>query len=470
MLLTEFLSVEQVETIHRNALRILAEIGIQVEHQEMRERLATIGGQSDGHSARVRFPAQVSERYVFGAQKPVAETRAPRIRAVSGVFQSYYADPSTDDLLPFNEDRLARYAGLARSLPMVEPVGLLGLPYLPEGIPAQYLPLAEKLYAWKYGMHPSGSVQLSGLCAPLIDVFSCHAERSGKRLEDVFTAVGYLISPLKLARPECEQWMYFFNRGLRMTIGHLPGQGATAPITLAGSITLMLAEQIFLFLLHRAFWEDGVFRVGGGATTMDMRRGASCYGRPEKQRINVAFADIARFYGCPCDGHTGHSDAKRPSFEAGAQKAMGALMTALATGCGTLKVGQLSCDEICSPVQMILDHDLAGGMRALLAEPAVNETECAFEEILAAGVGGNFLGTDLTAERFRTELYQPQTWSWQMASGWLETGKRIDVDIAKDRVREFESQFTPVTQISAGEEEELHAIITNAVRLGSAGI
>lgn len=470
MLLTEFLTREQVETIHRNALRILAEIGVQVEHEEVRERLATIGGQGDGHSGRVRFPVQVTERYLFAAQKRAVELRTPTIRAVSGVFQSYYADPSTDDLLPFNEDRLARYAGLARSLTLVEPVGLLGLPFVPDGIPAQYLPLAEKLYAWKYGMRPDGSIQLSGLCAPLIDVFSCHAEMSGKRLEDVFTAVGYLISPLKLARPECEQWLYFFKLGLRMTIGHLPSQGATAPITLAGSITLMLAEQIFLHLLHRAFWEDGVFRVGGGATTIDMRRGASCYGRPEKQRINLAFADIARFYGCPCDGHTGHSDAKRPSFEAGAQKATGALMTALATGCGTVKVGQLSCDEICSPVQMILDHDLVRGLRALLAEPVVNEAECAFEEILAGCGGGNFLGTDLTAQRFRTELYQPQTWSWQMASGWLQTGKRLDVDIAKDRFREFESRFAPVSQISADEEKELHAIISNAVKVGVAGI
>jgi trimethylamine:corrinoid methyltransferase-like protein len=179
---------------------------------------------------------------------------------------------------------------------------------------------------------------------------------TGKRLEDVVVAVGYMISPLRLARQECEQLLFFSERGLRMSIGHLPSQGKSAPITLAGSITLALAEQIFLFLLQRAFREDAVFAIGGDVMTMDMRKAASCYGRPEQQRINVAFADLARFYGCLCYGHTGLSDAKLPSFEAGVQKSVGALITALAVGRGTIEAGLLSTDEICSPIQMILDH------------------------------------------------------------------------------------------------------------------
>lgn len=36
-------------------------------------------------------------------------------------------------------------------------------------------------------------------------------------------------------------------------------------------------------------------------------------------------------------------------------------MTALTVGAGTIEAGFLSTDEICSPVQMVLDHDLAGG-------------------------------------------------------------------------------------------------------------
>jgi len=286
---------------------------------------------------------------------------------------------------------------------------------------------------------------------------------SGKRLEDAVVAVGFMISPLRLARAECEQLLFFSERGLRMSIGHLPSQGGSAPITLAGSITLALAEQIFLFLLQRAFWEDAVFAIGGDVMTMDMRKAASCYGRPEQQRINVAFADLARFYGCPCYGHTGLSDAKLPSFEAGVQKSVGALITALAVGRGTIEAGLLSTDEICSPIQMILDHDLAGSLRALLAEPLVDEAECDFDEILTSGPGGNFLGADLTVQRCRTELFQPQTWSWQSVSGWLDSGKRIDVDYARDIFKRFDKGFSPVSQITTEEERELRKIIAKSI-------
>jgi len=468
MVLTEFLTTEQVKTIHRNALRVLAEIGVRVEHEEVRSRLAALGGQCDSATGRVRFSPRIVEHFISAKRKTGLETTSPAIRVTCGVYQSYYLDPATDEILPFDEERLAKYLMLAHSLSLIELPHLLGMPYLPQGIPAEYLPLAEKLFAWKHGVRPSGSVQLTGLCPPLLEMFTCHAERSGRRLEEVFTAEGFLVSPLKLARPECEQLMFFFKHGLRMRIGHQPSQGGTAPISLAGSIVLALAEQIFIFLLYRSFWDDAVFSVGGSVMTMDMRNAVACYGRPEQQRINVAFADIARFYGCPCGGHTGLSDAKRPSFEAGAQKAVGALITALATGCGTIEAGLLATDEICSPIQMILDHDLARSLRALLAQPEVNEAECAFREILAAGIGGNFLGTDFTFERFRKDLYQPQTWSWQMVSGWQESGKKMDVDMARDIFMHFESRFTPGSQISLDEERKLRDIIEVSIRSGLA--
>jgi trimethylamine--corrinoid protein Co-methyltransferase len=469
MLLTNFLTTAQVETIHRNALRILAEIGVQVEHQEVRDRLASIGGQCDKTSMMVRFPPQIVERYIFASHQDMPKAGSPTIRVTCGVYQCYYLEPGSNELLPFDEEKLAKYIGLAQSLPLIEPVNLDGLPYVPDGIPAPFLPLAEKLYAWKYGARPVGTVHNTGLCEFLLEMSSCHASMSGKRLEDVAVAVGYMISPLRLARAQCEQLLFFSKRGLRMTIGHLPSQGGTAPITLAGSITLALAEQIFLFLLDRAFWEDAVFSVGGTVMTMDMRNATSYYGRPEQQRINVAFADIARFYGCPCYAHTGLSDAKLPSFEAGAQKSVGALMTALAVGWGTIEAGLLSTDEVCSPIQMILDHDLAGSLRALLAEPLVNEVECAFDEIVATGAGGNFLGTNLTVQRCRTELYQPRTWSWQAVNGWLDSGKRTDADCAKDIFERFEKRFSPVSQITTEEERELRRIITKSVNSGLPG-
>jgi trimethylamine--corrinoid protein Co-methyltransferase len=458
MRLCGLLKQQQIEEIHRNALRVLAEVGVQVEHEGLRHRLASVGGEIDPSTERARFPVDLTERRIWEAPKTPVSFDTPRIGLGCGVYQCMYLDPFTDEPRPFDEPLLAQYFGLAEHLSL-DGWGVLGLPFIPEDIPAYCLPLAEKLYAWKYGGGPGGEVHFTALCEPLIEMFRIHADATGKSLEEVFCANGWLVSPLKLGRPECEQLLYFANRGLRMGIGHLPSQGGTAPVSFAGTLTLALAEQVFLFMLSSAVWGDTHFGIGSAVTTVDMRTGASMYGRPERMRTNLAFADIADYYGCSTGGHTGCADSYMPSCEAGAQKAEGALIAALATGHAYIEAGLLGVDTICSPVQMVLDCDLAGSMKALFAEAQADEQECAFDEILAAGIGGNHLGTEFTVERFRSELFEPLTWANQSFSAWRASGSRTDIDKAREIVAEFERDFRPESRISEEEERALRSVI-----------
>lgn len=466
MRLSGLLSRRQVEQIHANVLKVLEEVGVQVEHLELRKRLSTVGGRAEGE--RVRFPGAAVERQIWDAPRGLTEWNMPRVEAGCAVYKSLYLAPATDGLKPFDENLLAMYFGLAESL-NVKHLCLLGVPLVPGDIPVEYLPCAEKLYAWKYGASPGGSVHLTKLCQPLLEMFEVHASAVGKPVEKVFSAAGYLISPLKLARPECEQVLFFSEHGLRMSVGHMPSQGGAAPVTFAGCLTLALAEQVFLFLLDRALWGDVEFRLGAMVTTVDMRTGVSRYGRPERNRINLAFADIADFYECSCTGHCGCTDACMPSYEAGVQKATGTLITALATGYGYVEAGLLGMDEICSPVQLVLDCDLARSLAGLLAEAAVSDEECALDEILAAGIGGSHLGTDFTAAHFRSALFEPLTWSGRMVGVWQSSGMRADVDAATDIVTEFERGFVPASRISEEEERELRAIVTCAAKRSTGG-
>jgi trimethylamine--corrinoid protein Co-methyltransferase len=440
-------------------LRILAEVGVRVEHDELARRLGALGGTVD-RGGRLRFAASKVEGHLFGNAAP--RPSRPRVEVFAGVYQSWHLEAETGRLEPFTEELLARYIGLAASLPRISHTVVLGLPFVPDGMPAQVAPLAEKLYCWKYGAQPGGAVQLTSLCEPLLEMFHCHAGMSGRPLGEVFRAEGYLISPLRLARPECEQLLFFAERGLRMRLGQLPSQGGTAPVTFAGAVTLALAEQMFLHLVNLAFWPGTEFSVRGDVMTVDPRTGVSLYGRPEQQRINAAFGDLGRFYGCASTAHAGLSDAKTPSFEAGAQKAVGALISALAVGTGTIEAGLLAVDEVCSPVQMVLDHDLAGSLAALFREPAVSAEECAVEEVARAAGAGSFLDSELTARRCREELFFPLTWSNRSLPGWERAGSRNDIDFAREFVARFRSAFRAESAISSEEERTLRRTILRA--------
>ncbi len=458
-----FLSRSQVQTIHANALRVLDEVGVRVEHAELRHRLESVGGRTGQDEMLCFRPADV-ERLIAQAPKTRLSERPPRVGLRVGIYHSRYLDPKTNELLPFNEERLARYIDLARQL-NADGIGMLGVPFAVEGLPPGLAPLAEKLYSWKLGCRPDGSIISTDLCEPILEMYRCHAASVGRPLEDAFHAAGYLVSPLRLARLECEQLLFFHRHGLRMYIGHMPSQGGTAPVTFAGALTLTLAERIFIFLLQRCLWPEEPFHIDGTPATMDMRSGLSFYGRPEMQRFNVALADLARFYGCSCAGHTGLTDAKLPSVEAGVQKAAGALITALACGSAAVSGGLLGVDEICSPVQLVLDRDLVDGLKALLIEPQVSDELCALEDIRAVGAGGNFLGTELTVHRFRQELWQSRTWSHHSTSGWSLAGRKIDLDLAREVVAKHDKGFAGQSYITPEEERELWRIARRVSRV-----
>ena len=124
----------------------------------------------------------------------------------------------------------------------------------------------------------------------------------------------------------------------------------------------------------------------------------------------------------------------------------------------------MGIDEVYSPVQMVLDCDIACSLAALLAAPDLGESEIndACLEIEAAGVGGHHLGTDATVAQHRSVFYQPLTWSFQNHGGWSATGRRIDVDRAREIVRDTRRRYPPRNHIGADEERELSRIIARA--------
>ena len=80
------------------------------------------------------------------------------------------------------------------------------------------------------------------------------------------------------------------------------------------------------------------------------------------------------------------------------------------------------------------------------------------------GHGGDHVGTDYTARRFRECLLQPRTWSSGLLNQWERSGRTTDFDSARQIVVEFDQQFEPSYRVSADEEWDLRQIILRAAR------
>lgn len=80
------LSRTEIETIHRNVLRILAEVGMLVESDDLLEALAAVGGQVTRASQTVRFPVAFVERFLAESVPYDWETAVPHLSASAGVY------------------------------------------------------------------------------------------------------------------------------------------------------------------------------------------------------------------------------------------------------------------------------------------------------------------------------------------------------------------------------------------------
>ena len=332
-------------------------------------------------------------------------------------------------------------------------------------VPGPLEPLYERYYCWKYGAREAGSIHLDELCPYLLELYQVLADERKLPLAQVFRGTVYLVPPLKLGRHEAYQVAYFWERGLRVHIGDMYAMGASAPVTLAGAVTLNLAEQLALRILDCALFGERRLHLGASISVMDMRSTIYPYGRPEMAIANLMTAQLARYYGASFSGHAGLSDAKLPSVEAGAQKALTAIPTLLAGGDLWLDAGLLSIDEVFSPIQMVLDNEFLSALKRFVYEFEISEEAIGLETIIEAGPGGHFLDKQHTVDHFRDEHWQPAIWSRQMVRPWMEDGCRLDVDKARAMVLEIQQRGAEPAGMSEVLEREVLRVIDRARQL-----
>jgi len=454
------LSAPEVDRLHHSALRILSEMGMEVQNETLLGRLGDVGCAVELSKERVYFPNKIVETYLAQAEKHDWAHHQPTVGASAGLYHGKFHDPDSNQLVDWNEDALALYFALTRALNHVDQAEMLGC-RLPT--PGQLEPLYERYYCWKYGAREDGSIYMDEICPYLLNLYELRARETGRPLAEVFRGAVYLAPALKLGRHEAYQIAYFLDHDLRVTIGgSMLTMGATAPVTLAGAVALNLAEQLALRLIDWVLWGDTALHLSASIAALDMRTTIRPYGRPEMAIANLMMAQMARFYGASFSGHAGLSDAKLPSVEAGAQKAISALATLLAGGSFWMDAGLLGIDEICSPIQLVLDNEFLAALKRFTYAFAVDEEAIATDLILEVGPGGHYLDQMHTVDYFREEHWNPSIWSRQMLKSWAGDTQKIDTDLARDVIAKVKQGGYREPRVTPTFEREFVALLDRA--------
>ena len=446
------LTNNDILTLHRNVLRVLEEVGLQIKHPKLLEALAGIGAKTDPANSRVQFPRAMVEEFLAGLPKVDWGARRPTLTVRASFFEGFYQDARTGALSNMDAQRVQEYFTVARALPNVDYAFITGCPWFGR---REDEPLNERLFAWRMGSRYSGILYPKESAQRLLDLYQAYAQLQNRTVPEVFHGTVFLVSPLKFTAEESEQYVWWWEHGCPVEVLHMSTAGLTGPVTTAGLAVINVAEEIGLALLRKACYGRSALRLFVMVAPVDMRTMVRPYGSPEMCLEHRVIVGLARHYGVDCFLHTGLSDAKVPSHESGAQKALSALNGLLTGADAFLDAGLLGMDTVYSPLQMILDNELAGSLRRMLQPIECSEEAIGFEAIAEAGPGGLFTGLPHTSERFRGELWFPSIWSRNVVGAWQEAGAKSDLDLARERFEKIVAHPEPLQGLGAEAERAL---------------
>lgn len=454
----KFTKNSEIESIAETSFCILDECGVSVEHEKLAKLICKYNPTNIRFSGnRIYVKAGFARDYFNSFCGAGMSSNHPRISAAAEIYNGPYLDPYDGTFKEWTQERLLAYIKLAKNLPHIESASMLGCPI--SGIPPRQIPLMEKLYSFKYGMANPSSIWDTSLCRAIYEIWEIYANERGANISDVFCGTVYLVSPLKMGHIESEQILWFRDRGLKVGVGNMPTLGLSAPISPAGGIALNIAEQLFLSIMRAALHGDKYFCLTCGISVLDMRTCAFQYGRPERLLMNNAITDIARYYNIPCWTSGGLSDAKVPSYEAGAQKISAAIMNMMKGQNGYIAAGLLSVDEVHSPAQMVLDNEASGYLKRIFQGFAVEKSDLALETTReCAEKNALFVEQPHTAENARNCIWEPAVFSRETFGSW--NGKN-DYDRAREAAIAIMEGPALKSQISEECENRILKIIDN---------
>ena len=438
----EILSDEALEIIEWNADTVLEEIGVNfVENPAALDLWRAAGAEVQGERVRIprglarRLCASAPGRFTQHARNPA---RNVEIGGKSLVLAPVYGPPFVRDL-----GGGRRYATMADFRDFVK----LG-----------------QMSKW---LHHSGGT----VCEPTdiavnkrhLDMLLAHMTLSDKpymgsvtepvRAEDsvkmseilfgadfvarntVMTSLININSPLTFDSTMMGALEVYARAGQASIISPFIVGGAMAPVTVAGTLTQVLAEVLAGVAYSQLVRPGAPVIFGAFVTSIDMNSGAPTFGTPEAAHITYGAGQLARRLGLPYRSGGAFNGSKLPDAQA-AYESANSLNMALLSGvnfmlhaCGWLEGGLVASFE-----KYVLDADQLGPLHHLAQGVSMDDNGQAMDALREVGPGGHFLGCEHTQANFKTAFWRSDVLDYKPFETWAEEGSRDSATLAAARV------------------------------------
>jgi trimethylamine--corrinoid protein Co-methyltransferase len=187
----------------------------------------------------------------------------------------------------------------------------------------------------------------------------------------------------------------------------MPLAGATAPVTLIGSVVQHAAECLSGITIHQLAAPAAPIVWGGAPAIFDMASGFTPMGAVESVMLDMACAQLGKHLVLPTHGYMITTESKRVDAQSGMESASSAMIGALAginmiSGAGMLD--SLACHSL---EKLLIDAEGIASAQRLCRGIETSYSSFATEMFAQTGLTGDFLKLKQTRTLFRKEQHFP---------------------------------------------------------------
>lgn len=230
--------------------------------------------------------------------------------------------------------------------------------------------------------------------------------------------------------------------GVPAEIVSMPLAGATAPVTLIGSVAQHAAECLAGITIHQLASPGAPIVWGAAPAIFDMANGMTPMGAMETVMLNLACSQIGKHLRLPTHGYMVATESKCIDAQAGMESATSAALGALAginmiSGAGMLD--SLACHSL---EKLVIDAEAIGSAQRLRRGVETSFSSFATQAFAQIGLSGDFLKLKETRTLFRSEQHFPSavTHRGEIPEG---TVPEDSFTRARMRVRELLDSYVP---------------------------
>ncbi len=448
------ISDELIAKVLGEAKHIMAETGMEIRGEPLRQRLLDHGLKTDD-KGRVLFPPDVVDKAIESTPKafwlhdrdgkPYTEIGGNNVHYVPGSSGLKIQDHRTGETRLSNSTDFVEYARICD--------GLEHIAYLATAFSTNKDIESQVSDAWRQYMTLTTSKK------PVVTgAFSEHGVSRMVDMQQLFRADrdDLIARPMSIftitatgnfryGEDSCQNLLDCVEAGIPIEVVPVTLMGLIAPVTLVGALVFHCVDVLTGLTMAQIVRPGAPVLFGGAPATFHMKAASSPMAAIEAQHLNVAYVAIAKSLDLPTQAYMALSDGKFLDAQGGGETFSSALLAAIAGVNSVSGPGMLDFVLTFSLPKLVFDNEVCGQCLHFVRELEVLDDLPTGQLVSDLMAEDHLITSPHTLAQWPKELYLTDpVIDRANRETWEETGSKSLWDRACQQVEERLANYTPI--------------------------